>query len=95
MKEYINTPEEGENTVNEPAVAYERIKKVKSPHVKYDINGLPKGYTLDEFSAELDRKLSERYRVDFGKVTRLINSGELSLDDVTDELLNRPEFQYC
>jgi hypothetical protein len=65
----------------------------RHPHIAYDANGIPTGHTLAEFSAELDRRLSELYGVDFAKVTQLVDSGELTLDEVTDELLLRPEFE--
>jgi hypothetical protein len=59
-----------------------------------DEDGEPIGYTPDEVFSEVDEKLSEAYSIDFSKVTRLIDSGELTLDELTDELLLSPEFKY-
>jgi hypothetical protein len=100
MKEYKNTPGESKDTLNEPAAVYETADanlgflSDEEEDIPLDENGKPIGHTLEEFSAELDRKLSEHYGVDFDKVTRLIDAGKLNLEDVTDELLRRPEFHY-
>ncbi|MDR2564135.1 MAG: hypothetical protein LBC98_09400 [Prevotellaceae bacterium] len=59
-----------------------------------DENGKPIGYTVDEVFAKVDKILSEGYGVDFAKVHRMIESGELNDADLSDELLNRPEFAY-
>ena len=59
-----------------------------------DENGKPIGYTLEEVFAGVDKILSEAYGVDFAKVSRMIESGELNDKDITNELLGRPEFEY-
>ena len=84
MKEYKDIPEQEPLLVSDVAVAYE----VAQPRL------YPVGHTLLAFSAELDRRLSEHYGVNFGKVTQMIDSGKLKLSDVNDGLLSRPEFQY-
>jgi hypothetical protein len=66
-------------------------KIVRAPR---DANGNIIGHTLDEVFAKVDHKLSEHYGVDFAKVNRLINSGELNLDELTDEILYSPEYKY-
>jgi hypothetical protein len=66
----------------------------RHPHIAYDANGVPTGYTVEEVFAEVDKNLSEAYGIDFAKVTRLVDSGELSEDEVTNELLLSPEFKY-
>jgi hypothetical protein len=38
MKEYINTPEEGESTVNEPAVAYEVVQPRQDFFAPFDVD---------------------------------------------------------
>jgi hypothetical protein len=73
---------------------YSRSEFLKLHGIELDENGVPKGHTLEEFSAELDRRLSEFYGVDFAKITRLVDSGALDMDDVTNELLRTPEFKY-
>jgi hypothetical protein len=70
------------------------VEQVKFAKIPRDENGKPIGYTVDEVFAEIDHDLSEHYGVDFAKVSRLINSGELDLDRLTDELLLSPEFKY-
>ena len=59
-----------------------------------DENGKPIGYTLEEVFAGVDKILSEAYGVDFAKVSRMIESGELNDEDITEELLHGPEFEY-
>ncbi|MDR3338635.1 MAG: hypothetical protein LBT25_00825 [Candidatus Symbiothrix sp.] len=70
------------------------VGQVKDFEIQIDENGVPIGYTVDEVFAEIDHNLSEHYGVDFAKVSLLINSGELDLDELTEELLLGPEFKY-
>jgi hypothetical protein len=51
-------------------------------------------YTLEEFEDRLDLKLSEAYGVDFMKVTRLERAGLLNRRNLTNEILESPEFKY-
>jgi hypothetical protein len=71
------------------------------PHEDDRIDTIPRdadgniiGYTVDEVFAKVDHKLSEHYGVDFAKVTKLIDAGVLDVDEITDELLSRPEYKY-
>jgi hypothetical protein len=52
------------------------------------------GYTLEEIIEEGDQIFSGFYGVDFHKIRRLRRSEELSEDEITEELLARPEFLY-
>jgi hypothetical protein len=70
------------------------MEQVKFAKIPRDENGKPIGYAVDEVFAEIDHDLSEHYGVDFAKVSRLIDSGELDLDELTDKLLLSPEFKY-
>ena len=56
-------------------------------------NVIPMGYTLDEVFAEVDRSLSEMYGVDFFKINKMINSGKLNLDELTNEMSLGSEFK--
>ncbi|MDR2497241.1 MAG: efflux RND transporter permease subunit [Tannerellaceae bacterium] len=67
--------------------------QVKSD-IPLDENGEPIGYTLEEVFADVDKSLSEAYGVDFAKVSRLVRSGELKEEDITNELLLSAEFEY-
>jgi hypothetical protein len=60
----------------------------------YDKNGAFVGRTWDVVQDELTWKLSEAYGVDFFKVDRMIASGELKEDELTNELLLSPEFKF-
>jgi hypothetical protein len=68
--------------------------KVRDFEITFDDDDVPIGYSLDEVFANVDKMLSEGYGVDFAKVHRMIESGELNDADLSDELLNRPEFAY-
>jgi hypothetical protein len=105
MKEYINTPEEGENTVNEPAVAYEVAQPRQDFFALFDVddmdddipldeNGDPIGHTVDEVFDAIDLDWSETSGIDFVKLSRMIRSGEVDLNEMTDERLHSPEFKY-
>ena len=59
-----------------------------------DENGNPVGYTLDEVFADVDKTLSNHFGIDFAKVNRRLESGELDNSDITNELLLSPEFEY-
>jgi hypothetical protein len=75
----------------EPAAVYEtKFAKQDTEENELELEG----YTLEELAVEMDRHLSELYGVDFHKVTRLVNSGELREEDITEELLDSPEFVY-
>jgi hypothetical protein len=105
MKDYNSTSEDDKNSVNEPAVAYKVGEKQKSffplndldnmdNDIPLDENGNLIGYTLDEVFDEVDRNLSEAYGIDFMKLTRMVRSGEATMDEMTDERLRSPEFKY-
>ncbi|MDR1500377.1 MAG: hypothetical protein LBI58_05295 [Tannerellaceae bacterium] len=51
-------------------------------------------HTVEEFASELDRRLSEHFGVDFAKLSQMVDSGELMPDEVSDALMDRPEFKY-
>jgi hypothetical protein len=104
MKEYKNLPEESKDTVNEPAVAYEVAYNV-SPLQQYppaapafkiprDENGKPIGHTLDEVFDAIDLDWSETSGIDFIKLSRMVRSGEVNMDEMTDARLCSPEFKY-
>ena len=57
-------------------------------------NAILIGHTLDEVFAGIDKSLSEAYNVDFFKINKMIDSGELNLDELTNEILLNPEFKY-
>jgi hypothetical protein len=100
MKEYKDIPEKEESVVKEPAVVYEvtqpRQHLTPAPEFKIprDENGNPIGHTLDEVFDEIDLDWSETSGIDFIKVNRMLDSGELNLDDLTDEMLHSPAFKY-
>jgi len=73
---------------------YEPDEDDRIEEIPRDANGNPIGYTLDEVFAEVDLDLSEHYGVDFAKVNRLIDAGELDLDELTNEVLLSPEYKY-
>jgi hypothetical protein len=52
------------------------------------------GTPWEEVLDEINRDMSEVYGVDFAKVTRLINSGEMDENDITNEMLLSPKFKY-
>jgi hypothetical protein len=52
------------------------------------------GYPLEEVIYRSDKRVSEISGVDQFKITRMLRSGELTLNDLTDELLNSPKFKY-
>jgi hypothetical protein len=68
-----------------------RIGDFKIPR---DENGVPIGFSVEEVFEGIDRELSEWYGVDFMKVDRMIEAGELREEDLTNELLLSPEFEY-
>ncbi|MDR0834693.1 MAG: hypothetical protein LBN93_11025 [Candidatus Symbiothrix sp.] len=102
MKEYKNLPEKEPQIVSDAAVAvaYEVAPPQQYPtavmefKIPRDANGKPVGYTLDEVFSEVDHDLSEFYGVDFMKLTRMLDSGVLSMDEVTNEMLLSPKFKY-
>lgn len=66
MKDYKIPSADTKDTVNEPVAAY-RIARPpqQQSDIPLDENGVPIGYTLEEFSEKLLNKLSERFGVDF------------------------------
>jgi hypothetical protein len=70
------------------------VGQVKDFEIPLDENGVPIGHTMEEVFAKVDYNLSEYYGVDFAKVSRLIDSGELDLDELTNELLLSQNFKY-
>jgi hypothetical protein len=68
--------------------------KVREFKIPRDENGNPIGIPAEEVFAEIDRDLSEHFGIDFAKVTELVDSGKLNPDEITDELLYRPEYKY-
>jgi hypothetical protein len=70
----------------ENPVECEEQYPVEMPH--------PKGRTWEEFRYELEKEASETSGIDFLKVTRMLNSGELNINEMTDEMLYSPEFKY-
>ena len=68
--------------------------RIREFEIPLDENGNSIGYTLDEVFADVDKMLSETYGVDFAKVNRMVELGELNDADVTDELLCSPAFAY-
>jgi hypothetical protein len=69
--------------------------KVREYEIPCDESGNPAGYApLREVFSEVDEKLSAAYGVDFAKAARLVESGELTLEEVTDEWLLSPELKY-
>jgi hypothetical protein len=62
--------------------------------IPLDENGVPIGHSIEEIEYELDQQLSEAYGVDFHKVTRMRESGELKEEELTNELLLSPAFKY-
>ncbi|MDR0414238.1 MAG: hypothetical protein LBH84_02325 [Prevotellaceae bacterium] len=68
--------------------------KVKTTSgIPFSKEGAPVGCTLDETFSAIDKKLSEIYWVDFTKVSELLGSGELNLDELTDDVLRSAEFK--
>jgi hypothetical protein len=57
-------------------------------------NGKPLGTPWEVVRERLNEQLSCHYGIDFNKVGQMIESGELSEDELTDELLASPRFKY-
>jgi hypothetical protein len=73
----------------------ETIRPYRYPQFSHDDDDdVSTWHTVEEFAAELDGKLSEHFGVDFAKLARMVDSGELTPDEVTDALMDRPEFKY-
>jgi hypothetical protein len=68
--------------------------KVREFKIPRDENGVPIGYTVDEVFDEAERDLSELYGVDFAKVSRMLKSGRLNKDELTNEMLLSATFKY-
>jgi hypothetical protein len=102
MKEYKDIPKESEDKLHEPAVAYEIAEPQQrfstsldmDDDIPLDENGVPIGYTVDEVFDEINLDWSETSGIDFIKLFRMVHSGEINLDDMTDERLYSPEFKY-
>ena len=67
---------------------------LEEDEIPLDENGNPIGYTVEEVFAGVDKILSEAYGIDFAKVYRLVDEGKLRNEDLTEEFLNSPEFEY-
>jgi hypothetical protein len=70
------------------------VKRSDNPGIPLDEYGEPIGTPWEEVQERFTRKLSERFGIDFFKVTRLREAGLLKDKDVTNELLLSPEFKY-
>ncbi|OAV75674.1 hypothetical protein Barb7_00689 [Bacteroidales bacterium Barb7] len=69
MKDYKIPSVGAKDTINEPVAAYRIAKPLRQQSdISLDENGVPIGYTLEEFSEKLLNKLSERFGVDFKKL---------------------------
>lgn len=68
--------------------------QVKYAEIPRDENGNIIGTPWEEVLEKLDRTMSEYYGVDFHKITLMLRSGELSEDEITEELMLGPEFRY-
>jgi hypothetical protein len=93
MKEYKDSPDSGNDSLKEPVAVY-GVRETIEFKIPRDENGNPIGHTLDEVFDTLDREWSETSGIDFLKVSRMLRSGELDLDELTDEILLSPEFKY-
>ncbi|MDR0565909.1 MAG: hypothetical protein LBG47_02550 [Prevotellaceae bacterium] len=87
------TTKAGRRPLSAPEAASE-AETVGKHEIPCDENGNPIGYTVDEVFDKIDLHLSEVYGVDFAKLSRLVKLGELSMDDVTDDMLLSPELKY-
>jgi hypothetical protein len=59
-----------------------------------DKDGNPVATPWETVKERLNEQLSRHYGVDFNKVLQMLQSGELSDNDLTAELLSSPPFRY-
>ncbi|WP_158648207.1 hypothetical protein [Candidatus Symbiothrix dinenymphae] len=105
MKTYQDIPADKPQMVSDVAVAaYEVAYEVAQPQpyltvahefiIPRDKYGKPIGHTLDEVFDAIDLDWSETSGIDFMKLSRMARSGEVDMDEMTDERLHSPEFRY-
>ena len=90
----ISQDEETEDKEDEDAKMARIREKFLCSDMELDENGNPIGYSVEEVFDEIDKEMSEVYGIDFAKISRMMDSGELSDEDLTEELLESPEFEY-
>jgi hypothetical protein len=92
MKEYKDSSDSGNDSLNEPVAVYD-VRETTEFKIPRDENGNPIGTPWEVIRERMYSNLSKHYGVDLAKVSRLIDSGELNEDDLTNELLLGPEFR--